>query len=176
MSKSSLDNFNVGMALSLFGIGALLQSEDGYCKIKELKPGPALRSQKLKENDRIIAVAQGDREPVDVVDMKLSKVVELIRGPKDTEVRLTVVPADAGDLADYMLFTYEVPLPNKIRGSSSFSETFAARGPADTKGRSLRQLDLDRQRVHRPCLFPCNLAFGQAGSHRSIRKSRLVRI
>src|SRR5439155_15571767 len=69
----------------------------GYCKIKELKPGPAMRSKKLKPNDRIIAVAQGDGEPVDVVDMKLSKVVDLIRGPKDTEVRLTVIPADAAD-------------------------------------------------------------------------------
>src|SRR5439155_1782529 len=61
------------------------------------KPGPAERSKKLKENDRIIAVAKGDGEPVDVVDMKLSKVVDLIRGPKGTEVRLTVIPADASD-------------------------------------------------------------------------------
>jgi carboxyl-terminal processing protease len=98
MGKSSLENFNVGMALSLFGIGALLQSEDGYCKIKSLVPGgPAERSKKLKENDRIIAVAQGAAESVDVVDTKLSKVVELIRGPKNTEVRLTVIPGDAPD-------------------------------------------------------------------------------
>jgi len=98
MGKSSLDNFNVQMALSLFGIGALLQSEDGYCKIKSLVAGgPAERSKKLKENDRIIAVAQGEGEPVDVVDMKLSKVVEMIRGKKGTEVRLTVIPADASD-------------------------------------------------------------------------------
>jgi hypothetical protein len=46
-----------------------------------------------------------------------------------------------------------VPLPNKIRGSSSFSETFAARGPADTKGRSLRQLDLDRRLMRYPCSY-----------------------
>jgi len=97
MGKSQLENFSIGMKLSLFGIGALLRSEDGYCKIQELKPGPASDSKKLKPNDRIIAVAQGDGEPVDVVDMKLNKVVELIRGPKDTEVRLTVVPADAPD-------------------------------------------------------------------------------
>ncbi len=97
MGKAELENFSIGMKLSLFGIGALLQSEDGYCKIKELKPGPASRSKKLKPNDRIIAVAQAEGEPVDVVDMKLSKVVDLIRGPKDTEVRLTVVPADAPD-------------------------------------------------------------------------------
>jgi len=97
MGKAELENFSITMKLSLFGIGALLRSEDGYCKIQELKPGPAMRSKKLKPNDRIIAVAQGDGEPVEVVDMKLSKVVELIRGPKDSEVRLTVVPADAPD-------------------------------------------------------------------------------
>ncbi len=98
MGKRSLDNFNVGMSLSLFGIGALLQSEDGYCKIKSLVAGgPAERSNKLKENDRIIGVAQGAAEPVDVMDMKLSKVVDMIRGTKGTEVRLTVIPADAPD-------------------------------------------------------------------------------
>src|SRR4051812_35235036 len=97
MGKSSLENFSIGMKLSLFGIGALLRSEDGYCKIQELKPGPAQRSKKIKPNDRIVAVAQGNEPPVDVVDMKLNKVVELIRGPKGTEVRLTVIPADAAD-------------------------------------------------------------------------------
>ena len=97
LGKATLDNFAMSMNLSLFGIGALLQSEDGYCKIKELKPGPAMRSEKLKPGDRIVAVAQGDGEPVDVVDMKLSKVVDMIRGPKGTDVRLTVIPVDASD-------------------------------------------------------------------------------
>src|SRR5437016_1522518 len=97
LGKSTLDNFAMSMNLSLFGIGALLQSEDGYCKIKELKPGPAMRGKQLKPGDRIVAVAQTNGEPVDVVDTKLSKVVDLIRGPKGTEVRLTVIPADAPD-------------------------------------------------------------------------------
>jgi carboxyl-terminal processing protease len=97
MGRAELENFSIGMKLSLFGIGALLRSEDGYCKIQELKPGPAMRSKLLKPNDRIVAVAQGEDEPVDVVDMKLSKVVDLIRGPKGSKVRLTVVPADAAD-------------------------------------------------------------------------------
>jgi carboxyl-terminal processing protease len=98
MGKSAFESFNIGMKLSLFGIGALLRSEDGYCKIQSLVPnGPAEKSEKLNPNDRIIAVAQGDGEPVDVVDMKLNKVVDLIRGPKDSEVRLTVIPADAAD-------------------------------------------------------------------------------
>jgi len=97
MSRSSLENFNISMKLSLFGIGAVLRFEDGYCKIMELMPGPAQRSGQVKPNDRIIMVAQGTNEPVDVVDMKLNKVVELIRGPKGTEVRLTIIPADAPD-------------------------------------------------------------------------------
>jgi carboxyl-terminal processing protease len=98
MGRHELENFNIGMKLSLFGIGALLQSDDGICKIKSLTPGgPAERSKKLKPDDKIVAVAQSNSPPVDVVDMKLNKVVELIRGPKDTEVRLTVIPADAAD-------------------------------------------------------------------------------
>jgi carboxyl-terminal processing protease len=97
LDKKTLENFAVSMNLSLFGIGALLQSEDGYCKIKELKPGPAMRSNKIKPGDRIVAVAQGDAESVDVVDMKLAKVVDMIRGPKDSKVRLTLIPVDASD-------------------------------------------------------------------------------
>jgi carboxyl-terminal processing protease len=95
--KSEFENFNIGMSLKLFGIGAVLSSQDGYCKIMEIKPGPAMRSGKLKVGDRIVAVAQGSQPPVDVVDMKLNKIVEMIRGPKDTEVRLTIIPADAPD-------------------------------------------------------------------------------
>ena len=98
MGKSELENFSIGMKLSLFGIGALLRSEDGFCKIQSLiAEGPAERGKKLKANDKIIAVAQGSQPAVDVVDMKLNKVVELIRGPKGTEVRLTIIPGDAAD-------------------------------------------------------------------------------
>ena len=94
MNYRSDDDFNISMGLRLFGIGALLSAEDGYCKIAELKPGPAMKSNKLKAGDRIIAVAQGEAEPVDVVEEPLRKVVQLIRGPKGTEVRLTVIPVD----------------------------------------------------------------------------------
>ena len=98
--KSTTENFSIQMQLSLFGIGATLQSEDGYVKVAELSPGgPAAKGNKLKPGDRIVAVTQGQSggEPVDVVDMKLNKVVEMIRGPKDTYVRLTVLPAGASD-------------------------------------------------------------------------------
>jgi carboxyl-terminal processing protease len=106
MGKSSLDTFSINMSLSLYGIGALLQSEDGYCKIKELVAGgPASQSKKLKPNDRIVAVAQGDGETVDVVDMPLKKVVDMIRGPKGTVVNLTIIPADATDPSTHKTIT-----------------------------------------------------------------------
>jgi carboxyl-terminal processing protease len=97
MGRAQLENFAIGMKLSLFGIGAILREDDGYCKIVSLVPGPAEKSQQIKENDRIIAVAEGEGDPVDVVGMQLRKVVEKIRGAKGTEVRLTIIPADAED-------------------------------------------------------------------------------
>jgi len=95
-NRSQLDSFAIGMNLSLFGIGAELMSEDGYCTIHHLIPGgPAAKSKKIKENDKIVSVAQSNQPPVDVVDMSLSKAVQLIRGPKGTEVRLKIIPAGA---------------------------------------------------------------------------------
>jgi len=93
-NRAQLDSFAIGMNLSLFGIGAELTSEDGYCTIHRLLPGgPASKSGKIKESDRIVAVAQSNQPPVDVVDMSLSKAVQLIRGPKGTQVTLTMIPA-----------------------------------------------------------------------------------
>jgi len=84
-------DFSMLMNLSLFGIGAQLTEDDGYCTINSLVAGgPAIKSKLLHEKDRIVAVAQGDKPPVDVVDMELEKVVQQIRGPKGTEVRLTL--------------------------------------------------------------------------------------
>lgn len=98
MSQRALDNFNIQMGLSLVGIGAELRSEDGYAKIQRLVPGgPAERGGQLKVNDRIIAVAQGNGEFEDVVDMKLDRVVERIRGKKGTVVRLQVLPSSSAD-------------------------------------------------------------------------------
>ncbi|HTD67664.1 MAG TPA: carboxy terminal-processing peptidase, partial [Candidatus Limnocylindria bacterium] len=97
MGKPLQDNFNISMRLSLFGIGALLRAEDEYCKIEELKEGPARKSGQLKPNDKIIAVGQGTNEMVNVIGWKLNKVVDLIRGEKGTTVRLTVIPVDAAD-------------------------------------------------------------------------------
>ncbi|MED5281587.1 MAG: carboxy terminal-processing peptidase [Verrucomicrobiota bacterium] len=77
------------------GIGARLSDEDGYCTIKGLLPGgPAEASRELETNDIILKVAQSDGDFVDVVDMKLPKIVELIKGPKDTVVRLEIRPVN----------------------------------------------------------------------------------
>ena len=98
LSPSDMENFQISMKLSLVGIGAVLRSEDGYAKIMELVPGgPADLDGRLRVGDRILAVAQGDDEFEDVVDMKLDKVVEKIRGSKGSLVRLQVIPNDADD-------------------------------------------------------------------------------
>jgi carboxyl-terminal processing protease len=98
LSKADLKNFSINMGLSLVGIGAMLRSEDGYAKIESLVPGgPAQVDARLKVGDRITAVGQGQGEYVDVREMRLDKVVEMIRGKKGTHVRLLVIPADAAD-------------------------------------------------------------------------------
>ncbi|HNX04690.1 MAG TPA: carboxy terminal-processing peptidase, partial [Opitutales bacterium] len=95
MSVEAAENFSIAISNSLQGIGAILSSEDGYCIIQELIPGgPAELSGQVNPGDKIVAVAQGAEDPLDVVDMKLSKVVKLIRGTKGSEVRLTIVPAN----------------------------------------------------------------------------------
>ena len=74
LGRAQLEQFSIGMNLSLFGIGAELISEDGYCRIRRLLPGgPAIKSKLIKENDRIVAVAQSNQPPVDVVDMSLQQ-------------------------------------------------------------------------------------------------------
>ena len=98
MSRSELENFSINMKLSLVGIGAVLRSDDGYARIMEMVPGgPAAKDGKLKVGDRVTAVAQGEKDFVETINMKLDKVVEMIRGKKDTIVRLRVIPHSATD-------------------------------------------------------------------------------
>ena len=104
LSKEEMESFDISMKLSLVGIGAVLNSEDGYAKIVELVPGgPAQAEGHLKVGDKILAVAQGGGEFADVIGMKLDQVVTLIRGKKGTKVRLKVVSrrgADASHLIE----------------------------------------------------------------------------
>lgn len=97
MSPQLSENFDIQMRLSLEGIGALLRSENEFIEVVELvKGGPAELDGQLKPGDRIIGVGEGeDGEIDDVVGWRLSDVVERIRGPKETVVRLQVLPAQS---------------------------------------------------------------------------------
>lgn len=89
------ENFDIQMSGQLEGIGATLQEKDSYIKIVSIVPGsPSWKSGQVKEGDLILKVAQGDEEPVDVVDMRLDDAVKLIRGKKGTTVKLTIKKPD----------------------------------------------------------------------------------
>lgn len=97
-SPRTSDRFQQSMRLSLEGIGARLQTENDYTKVVQIVPGgPADKSDLIKENDRIVGVAQGvDGEMVDVVGWRIDDVVDLIKGPKGTTVKLQILPAENG--------------------------------------------------------------------------------
>lgn len=98
LSPISSENFRIDMSLSFEGIGARLSFRDGYTTVVEIIPGgPAFKSKKLRVDDRIVGVAQGeDGEIVDVVGWRITDVVQLIRGPKESIVRLQILPAEGG--------------------------------------------------------------------------------
>lgn len=97
LSPRRAERFNMEMNLELEGIGAVLQPVDEFTVIRSLVPGgPADSTEQLKPEDKIIAVAQGKDDYVDIVGWRLDDVVELIKGKKGTEVRLQVVRGDVG--------------------------------------------------------------------------------
>ena len=98
MSPRLSENFDIGMRLSLQGIGAVLRSDNEFTEIQSTVPGgPAERSGELNGGDRIVGVAQGDAGDMeDVIGWRLQDVVDLIRGPKDSTVRLSILPKSQG--------------------------------------------------------------------------------
>lgn len=93
LSPDSAENFDINMSLSLEGIGAVLQSDNDQVKIVRLVPaGPADKTKQLAPSDKIVGVAQGEKEMVDVIGWRLDEVVKLIRGAKGSVVRLEVIP------------------------------------------------------------------------------------
>ncbi len=113
MSPQTLEDFNIQMRLSLEGIGAALRSEDGYTMVAEVVAGGAAEKDgRLKAKDKIIAVAQEDGDFVDIVEMKLTRVVRLIRGKGGTKVRLKVVNG-VGETVVYELTRQKVELKNQ---------------------------------------------------------------
>ncbi len=96
LSPRNAEQFDIYMKLSFEGIGAVLQSEDVYTKVVRLMPaGPAEKSNQIKSGDKIIGVGEGkDGDIVDVIGWRLDDVVDLIRGPKNSIVRLQLLPAE----------------------------------------------------------------------------------
>lgn len=118
MSQQTLEDFQIQMKLQLEGIGAALKSEDGYTVVAQIVPGGAAEKDgRLKVGDKIIGVAQEEGEFVDVVEMKLNKVVRYIRGPKGTIVRLQVKTAESGETKVYKLTRQVIALTSsEVKG------------------------------------------------------------
>lgn len=120
MSPQTLEDFEISMKLQLQGIGARLRSDDGYTIVEEvIKGGAADAHGKLTKGDKIIGVdpdgPEGSLETADVVEMKLSKVVEKIRGPKGTTVTLQV-KKEAGGVESYTMVRQTVKLTEEVKG------------------------------------------------------------
>ena len=114
LSPRSTENFNINMSLSLEGIGAVLQMEDEYTKVSRLvAKGPADKEGELRPSDRIVSVGQGvDGALEDIIGWRLDEVVQLIRGPKDTTVRLEVIPAKSKSTDERKVITI---VRNKVK-------------------------------------------------------------
>jgi carboxyl-terminal processing protease len=124
MAPSSLKNFEIVMSLHLEGIGAELQSEDGYTIVRNIIPGGAAdKDGRLKPQDRIIGVGQAEGQLVDTMDMKLSDVVELIRGRAGTLVRLQVQPLGKTETAVYDITRAQIELKDSEARSQLLEET-----------------------------------------------------
>ena len=118
MSPQSQEEFEIAIALNLDGIGASLQSEDGFTIVREIvKPGAASEDGRLKAGDKIVAVGQETGEMVDILEMKLNKVVRMIRGKRGTKVRLQVKKGDTGEVVLYELTRKKIELTNaEVKG------------------------------------------------------------
>ncbi len=105
-NPEEIESFNISFKLSLEGIGATLKSEDGYTIVDSLVTGgPAEKSNQVKPNDKIIAVGQQNGDMLDIIGMDLNKVVQKIRGPKGTKVRLSILRESKSKPSEQFLVT-----------------------------------------------------------------------
>lgn len=133
MSQDTLNDFQINMRLSLEGIGAALQFDDGYTLVKEIvKGGAAEKEGSLKVGDKIVGVAQADGEFQDIVEMKLKNVVKLIRGRSGSVVRLKVKPGEGGEIKTISLVRQKIELADDFAVSGEIINT------KDRIGRSQR--------------------------------------
>ena len=118
LAPNDKEKFDVSMSGKFFGIGARLQKKNDYTEITDLiSGGPAWRGKQLEAGDLVMKVAQGNEEPVDIVGMRLDDVVKKIKGPKDTEVRLTVKKTD-GSIKVISIIRDEVEIEETYAKSS----------------------------------------------------------
>jgi carboxyl-terminal processing protease len=131
-SPSSLEDFRIRMGLNYQGIGAELSDEDGEAIITRIMPnGGAEKGGELKAGDRIVSVGQEiDGEMIDVVDMKLQDIIEKIRGPEGTVVRVGVIPKGLADVEIYNITRSRIEL-----GDSAAKSTIMDIGEGDQKKR-----------------------------------------
>jgi carboxyl-terminal processing protease len=133
LSPRNSENFEISMRLSLEGIGALLGRENEYTTISSVVPGgPASKDGRLKAGDRITAVGQGaEGKMVDVIGWRIDDVVDLIRGPKDTIVRLDVLPKDASVSGPTSLITI---VRNEVKLEEQAAKSSIIEIPGDAEG------------------------------------------
>jgi carboxyl-terminal processing protease len=132
MSPTNLDNFRIQLRLNLEGIGAALQQDldDGYTVVSSVVPGGAAsKDGRLKKDDRIVSVGQGNEGPmVDISEMKLNDVVQLIRGHAGTVVRLGVTPKDENEVKIYSITRAKVELEDSAARGTVFDRGKKADG------------------------------------------------
>jgi carboxyl-terminal processing protease len=129
MSPNTVEDFEIALRLRLEGIGAVLREENGEVIVVETVPGGAAgKDGRLKPNDKIIAVAQGDGKFVDVVDTKLREAVKLIRGAKGTRVELKVIPAGKLEPVVYALTRQQIEIKSQAARSEIIEQGKKASG------------------------------------------------
>ncbi|WP_371372401.1 carboxy terminal-processing peptidase [Thalassotalea aquiviva] len=135
LSPRNAERFQMEMNLSLEGIGAVLRAEDDFTVIQSVvKGGPADKSNKLKAKDKVVAVAQGDSEFVDVVGWRLDDVVDLIKGPKGTTVRLQIQKGESSSLEVVSIVRETIKLEDRQAKSDIYYEKSAdQQSPATAK-------------------------------------------
>lgn len=121
-SWDSAQEFDIQISNSLVGIGAQLRDVDSYCVIERLLPGgPAEMSGQLHPGDKIIEVGQAGSDPVDVVGMKLRKIVQMIRGEPGTTVNLTVEPANSAKRKKISLVREKIELTANLASARLYT-------------------------------------------------------
>ena len=128
LSPRNAERFQMEMNLSLEGIGAVLRAEEDYTVIQSVVAGgPADKSKELNPKDRIVGVSQDDKEFVDVIGWRLDDVVELIKGPKGTKVRLQVLGEESEDDSSIKIVSI-IRDTIKLEDRAAKSEVYYERG------------------------------------------------